>query len=181
MPPPPYPDRIIIYLKAPTSNPAGGLQPAQINIVKATGGALVSVPGGSFLVGLKNVAQEEQIGFTASAPVGAFNVDWLAVGWSGGNCRSPLRAKLGACGDQDSSDLNIHYAPPMIPPNRVLSFTYFGTGVLTCRDNMGVLVSLDLAKDAQNGLCLTLSEDPAAAGNVAVTFVGNFLAPQSLP
>jgi hypothetical protein len=164
-----YPDRIVVYLKAPHDGPA------KIAVLTSTEkNKLVTAEN---FTDLKPLASTDQVGFTLSIPTGKGNIDWLASGWKAG-CRVAPTILLGDRGDKLADLRGIKYENTNALPGRALVCTFHGTGMLSCRDDQGVTLLFDLAKDAEFGVCLTLTLN--TVGTAGVTFDHNFLPAQAL-
>lgn len=159
----PYLNRIVVYLKA-----ADGAEPAKIHAlsfkdpnIRATEDAFVADPA------LKRLKPGEEVAFHLSATKGIADIYGLMIGWPGG-CRVTVQTLLGEKGDHISDAIGVGYKAGVAAPCNFLYCRFNASGVLTCEDRQGVVITMDVGKPGKEGLCLTLV--PRSGSSGAATF-----------
>ena len=158
-----YSHRLVIYLKAPSEG-----RPALMNALafknpgqKATEEALLKSAA------LRELKVGEEISFVLSVTQGIADVYSLMVGWQGG-CRIASDFLLGEKGNNVSDSVGVSYRDDPADPCKFLYCRFNASGVLTCEDRQGVVITTDVGKPGKDGLCLTLV--PRSGSSGAATF-----------
>ncbi|HEY8995453.1 MAG TPA: hypothetical protein VIM71_12365 [Lacunisphaera sp.] len=167
-----FPSRSIVYLRPPIeATLTAPAKPAAIAVKNypasntATTESDIAPPGSPLYV-----VGAEPIKFKAIALNNTRAYLWSPpVDWPGG-CRSYLSAFIGESGGGQSSRHGVTYDPVKVAaavPSRELSCTFDSDGILTCEDDFGVKITMDLKRPAgpageRAALCLSLT--PAEPG-----------------
>jgi len=158
-----YPNRIVVYLKAPAKR-----QAAQINVLPFND-PTTKAKEKDFTDSSKpkEISRRQSVAFTISADTTSdvLLVSGLSVNWEGG-CRLVPLCLLGEKGDALARTGGVRYENTNEFPVRALHCTFRGTGLLTCTDGRGVTIAMDLTKPGSGALCLTVLAKAGKRGRV---------------